>query len=559
MRRFLIYNKVKFASLILLKAVYAAAFVGFALILQWLVNTITAAGATVGELFFCVGVAIGYVAAFTVLLLIKDKASTAYINKAVMLFRNVLTSKLLRERYEDFAKNDTAKYLSHLTNDIKTVAAGYFTAMMTLPEEIFTFLFAVAAAFTINYIVALIMLGLTLLIFIVPAAFNRPLNKANVRLSEAMKEYTSMLKQTLLGIDVVKNFGSEDRLEKRLAAESGAVAKKNGVLDKLNLYAGDVGIFIVVLLQLGSIAAAGYMMLTGVILIGSVLAVVQLSSNMYSPLMQIAGKIALISGVRELNAALLTIAAPPERDGRALPAFNDAITVDGLSFGYGEEEPVLKSVGARFQKGKKYLIVGKSGSGKSTLLKLLGKTYGGYGGRIAVDGIDYRELSERELYKNVAFAQQKSYLFDLSVRDNIDFNQTGDAELLDRAVAVAELDGFVAEKGGLDAPVGEELNQISGGEKQRIGLARAVYKDAPVLLLDEVTSSLDRETAHKVEENVLSLPGKTVLNVSHKLHADLLPRYDFICVMENGRIAAFAPPSELLRGDRLDGYLSESA
>lgn len=115
------------------------------------------------------------------------------------------------------------------------------------------------------------------------------------------------------------------------------------------------------------------------------------------------------------------------------------------------------------------------------------------------------------------------------MRENIDFNGTGDAQLLEHAVEIAELRDFVlAQKNGLDEQISEEINQISGGEKQRVGLARAIYKDTDILLLDEVTSSLDKETAYRVEKNILALRDKTVLNVSHKLHADLLEKYDYI-------------------------------
>lgn len=189
-------------------------------------------------------------------------------------------------------------------------------------------------------------------------------------------------------------------------------------------------------------------------------------------------------------------------------------------------------------------------------MKLIGKTFNGYVGKIEIDGVDYRNISERELYKNIAFAQQKSYLFDLTVRENIDFNGTGDAQLLEHAVEIAELRDFVlAQKNGLDEQISEEINQISGGEKQRVGLARAIYKDTDILLLDEVTSSLDKETAYRVEKNILALRDKTVLNVSHKLHADLLEKYDYICVMDGGKIVGFAPPAALLKNNALSQYM----
>lgn len=558
MKKYLIYSKTKFTLLVVLKAIYAAAFVGFALILQWLVNIVTAPSADVESFLIGVGVTIAYVALFTVLMLLKDRASSGYINKAVMRLRDDLTKNLLEENYEDFVKNDTAKYLSHLTNDIKTISASYFTSMMTLPEEIFTFIFAVAAAFTINYIVALTMLGLTLLIFIVPIAFNKPLNNANVRLSSAIKDYTSILKQTFLGIDVVKNFGSEERMQEAIGEINRNLTKKNTLLDRLNLYASDTGIFIVVLLQLGSIAIAGYMLLQNVILIGAVIAVVQLSGNMYSPLMQIAGKAALISGVRELNKTLLCMSQKKQKGTKELCGFESAIKVRSLRYAYQNEgEPILKNVNAEFEKGKKYLIIGRSGSGKSTLLKLIGKLYESYEGEIEIDGTNYRDISENALYNVAGFAQQKSYLFDRSVRENIDFNQTGDETLLCEAIKNAELETFVSSLPcGLDEMVGEEVKQTSGGEKQRIALARALYKNSDILLLDEITSSLDRETARKIEENILRLPQKTVLNVSHKLHSDLLKLYDRVVIMENGEIADFDTPQNLFKQNKLEQFLS---
>ena len=116
-------------------------------------------------------------------------------------------------------------------------------------------------------------------------------------------------------------------------------------------------------------------------------------------------------------------------------------------------------------------------------------------------------------------------------------------------------DFVLAQKNGLDEQISEEINQISGGEKQRVGLARAIYKDTDILLLDEVTSSLDKETAYRVEKNILALRDKTVLNVSHKLHADLLEKYDYICVMDGGKIVGFAPPAALLKNNALSQYM----
>lgn len=556
MKRFLFYSKMKFGFLLALKAVYAAGFVGFALILQWGINSVTAAGATTGDLFYVVGIMVAYVAGFMVIMLLKDKFGTKYINVAVMKLRDMLSGKLLECRYEDFAKNDSSKYLSNMTNDIKTIATNYFTSVLSLPDEFFTFIFAVAAAFYINYVIALVMLGLTLLIFIVPLIFNKPLNKANMELSGAVKDYTHILKETFLGIDVVKNFSAQKRMSEQIHAINERLSKKNAKIDLLNAFAQDVGIFVVVFLQIGSIAAAGYMLIQGVILIGSLIAVVQLGNNLFSPIMQVAGKMALIKGVSELNQTILDIIRVDEDTASEEVSFQDGIHVDGVSYSYGEEsEQILKGVSADFEKGKKYLIVGHSGSGKSTLLKLIAKMYNGYEGKISIDGHDYRNISERQLYRYIAVSQQSSYLFDRSIRENIDFNGTKDTEKFLRAVKNAELERFISEQpAGADELVSEEVNQISGGEKLRIGLARALYKDTDILLLDEVTSALDKDTAHKVEQNLLSLKEKTILNISHKIHEDLLPYYDGVCILESGKIVAMMQPDAIVKTEAFRKY-----
>ena len=557
MRPFLFHDKLRLAVILSFKLFYAAGFGGFALVLQSLVNLATAPDTTTGAFLGAVGLSVLYTAAVIGLMIYKDRLTAVYVNKALQNLRDALTDKLLAMRCDDYAQNDSALYLSRLTNDMKTVGTNYFSAVMALPDQIFTFVFAVAAAFFINAVVAVVMLGLTLLIFLVPLIFNKPLNRANLDVSERIKDYTKQLKQTFLGMDVVKNCNAQESVGALLREANARLAKRSTALETLSAFTMDAGIFIVVLLQLGSIAIAGYMYLQHVILIGAVIAVVQLGSSMYQPLMETAAKAALISGVKDLNETVLAILdARTEHKTRDLPASSAIAAVD-LRYAYEPGEPVLSGVTAEFLPGQKVLVVGGSGSGKSTLLRLLGKMHGEFGGELTFGGVSYRELTEGQLYERIAIAHQSSYVFERSVRGNIDFNGTGDEARLQAAVAAAELTEFAA-RTGLDTVVDEEVNQISGGEKQRIGLARALYRDSDVLLLDEITSSLDKDTARAVEESLLGLTGKTVVHVSHKLFADLAARYDKILIVENGRVTAFAPPAELLDAECFRLYLTSA-
>lgn len=545
MKKYLLHNKVKFSLIILLKIIYAAGYVGFALILQYLVNLATANGTTTTQFFIGVGYSIAYIILVCGFMMFKDKVSADYVNTAVGLLRKDLSGKLLNISYGDFAENDSALYLSRLTNDMKTIGTSYFSSIMALPDQFFTFVFATAVAFYINYVIALVMLGLTLLILIVPVIFNKPLNKANNELSDKIKAYTQILKETFLGIDVVKNFNAQDNVGALIEEANARLVRKNRKIETLNAFTMNTGIFIVVLLQMGSIAVAGYMYLQDVILIGAVIAVVQLGGSMYQPLMETAAKAALISGVRELNHTVLAILDKhTETETRELPSDN-TIEVSDLHYSYSDGVEILKGVNARFDFGKKYLIVGNSGSGKSTLLKLIGKMYSGFDGVITLGGVEYSMLTDKQLYSRVSIAQQSSYVFERSVRDNIDFNNTRDDELLNMSIRNACLENFI-EENGIDTVIDEEVNQISGGEKQRIGLARALYRNNDILLLDEITSSLDKKTARQVESNILKLHGKTVINVSHKLYADIAALYDKILILENGVVRAFDEPSAIM-------------
>lgn len=553
MKKFLLYSKLKFALMILLKLIYAASFVGFSLVLQWLVNLVTAEGTTNAAFLKGVGFCIGYTILVVGIMLLKDRFTMVYVNHAVGKLREHLSDKILNIRYCDYAENDSALYLSRLTNDMKTISLNYFSSLLVMPDQIFTFIFAVAVAFYINYAIALVMLGLTFLILIVPLVFNKPLNRANIEVSEKIKQYTQILKQTFLGMDVVKNFNAQDEMGAIIQKANQQLTKKNTFLETMNVFAMDVGILIVVLLQLGSIAVAGYLYLQHILLIGAVIAVVQLSGNMYEPLMNIAGKIALISGVKELNKTVLHILDTQEESPVGeLPAGDD-IVVQDIRYSYSDGQEILKGVSAAFESGKKYLIVGKSGSGKSTLLKLIGKMYDGYSGDILLGGANYREITEKQLFERLSIAQQASYVFERSVRENIDFKGTGHMEQLEQAVEMAELEQFVLEN-GLDNVIDEEVNKISGGEKQRIGLARALYRDRRILLLDEITSSLDKSTAHKVEQNILRLQNKTVIHVSHKLFEDLVEQYDRVMIMEDGVIKAFDTPENIVHTERFRQY-----
>lgn len=168
-----------------------------------------------------------------------------------------------------------------------------------------------------------------------------------------------------------------------------------------------------------------------------------------------------------------------------------------------------------------------------------------YDGTIRFDETELRKISEESLYRLISTIQQNVFIFDDSIGNNITLYQSFPAEKISRAIRQSGLDGLVREKGEA-YPCGENGNQLSGGEKQRISIARGLLRDAPILLMDEATAALDAETSLMVEDAVLSIDGLTRIVVTHKLQPDLLRRYDQILVMDRGMLAETGRYEDLL-------------
>ena len=216
-----------------------------------------------------------------------------------------------------------------------------------------------------------------------------------------------------------------------------------------------------------------------------------------------------------------------------------------MTFSYEPGKQVLHGVSARFDAGKSYAIVGGSGSGKSTLLNLLMASHSGYGGDICYDGAELRGIRAESLYDLVSIVQQNVFIFNSSVRDNITMFREFDKSEVDEAIRLSGLSELIAARGE-DYLCGENGIGLSGGEKQRISIARSLLRKTPVLLMDEATAALDAETAYYITSSILQLDGLTRIVVTHALDETLLRRYDRIFTLKNGRLIESGTFDELM-------------
>lgn len=465
-----------------------------------------------------------------------------YKNECFFLLRKTYITNLLSSKYSDITNLDSATHISALTNNIEILNQNYFLPILSIFDYIFVIVLSFVAVLIISPLITVLMCGLTLLMAVIPALLKKTMDNANFSYSLALQNFTAKLKETLLGIEVIKTNNAEKSFETQNEKNSQNILKKQNKVAVISDSIGSSSTLVNNALIIVLVGVASLFTSDGKLEIGSTIAVMNLAMRFLGGWMSLVNQIVLASSTRSLrNEIEPYLKNISEEKPSVIKEFKEGIRLSNVSFQYksNTKKTVLNNIDLNFKPKKKYLILGKSGSGKSTLLKLISKLEDEYTGSIELDGTDYDKISPNNVGEIISLAQQKCYLFKTTLKDNIDLNGTNDKKRLDYAIEAAQLTDFVSQQpNGLETVVDEEVNQVSGGEKLRINLARALYKDTPILLLDEITSAVDKITAQKIEDAILQIKNKTVINVCHKFEEATLRMYDEIIILENGKIVA---------------------
>ena len=491
----------------------------------------------------------GFVVLCAVLFLLKYASEPRFIARAMRQYKELAFQKLTEKSIASFRDESTAAYLSALTNDAASVEADYLAQQLAVITKTVTFFGALFMMLWYSPLLTAIAVGVTVLPLAASLLTGGRLQAAEKQVSERNRDFTAALSDCLSGFAVVKTFKAEREIFRLFAESNRALEQEKFSRRRLKVLIGMIGAVTGLVAQLGVFLAGAWLALSGSgLTAGMVILFVNLMNFMIGPVSELP---ALLAGRRAALGLIGKLADALEKDGsaggsRTLSRLEHGIELRDVSFGYEAGKDVLHHVSARFEAGRAYAIVGGSGSGKSTLLNLLLAENTGYRGSVLLDGTELCELSPEALYGLMSVIHQNVFVFNASIRDNVSMFREFPQEAQDEAIRRAHLRELLDARGA-DYLCGENGKGLSGGEKQRVSIARSLLKKSSVLLVDEATAALDVQTAHQVSSDILDLTGMTRIVVTHSLEEALLRRYDGIFVLKNGTLAESGSFDELMQ------------
>ena len=525
------------------------------LIISWLLQKIIdlAAGIDKTPFYQLALVSLLSFLVFIVFYFIFRYAHPKFLQTLSTSYKELLFSKILRNNSRTVSELGSGQFLSKLSNDLKSIEENYFDFYITLIDIGISFVGAIVLMLWYSPVLTMVAIALSILPLLASIPASKEITKTEKNLSKKNAEFMEFMRDTLSGFSVIKSFQAESELENRFHEENVKIEKAKFLRrfadENINLLSTAAS----VVMRLGVFLFGAWLSLSNShVTPGIVLVFLQLLTFIITPIEKIPSLFANRKAARSLIAQTeeLFYEKDDEQEKLEINTLKSAIEVQNLSFSYENTEKALQAVSLTFHAGKKYAIVGASGSGKSTLFKLLTKYSNEYNGNILFDGIDLRNITYSSLSQIISVVQQNVFVFHDSIYNNICLYKNIPEKEFDCVIQKSGLSSLIQQK-GKNFSCGANGNKLSGGEKQRISIARALLRNASILLMDEASSALDEKTADEIMHSILDMPGTTSLVITHRLNSTLLKKYDGICVLHHGKIIEFGPFDELMKNKGL--------
>jgi len=532
MFRYLKQSKLLLVVSVAMLVLSAITTVLIALVLQRVLDA--ALAGNMEQLRNTIAFAAGYFVLVGLIAYLAMLSSTKLVHVTLKVIRRTVFAGIMRRNMEQFHEVNTADYLSALNNDMKLLETNFLDPVLEVLMYVVRFVAALAVMLYFDVIVTLVVIGTSLLMFLVPGLLGAAMQKRQEEYSKKMSEFMLRLKDFMSGYEIIKTYRMGTYTSQEFEKKNNEMFRAQYRAGRLTAANQGLSLVLSILIQVAAIAVAAYFIIIGRITAGVLLGLLQASGNLVQPIAVIFQYTPLISGSKPIIQRINQLADHENIGfiGTKAPTFQKGISVSGLQFGYKPEEQVLHGITTTFERGRKYAIIGGSGCGKTTLVKLLTGYYSGFEGEIKYDNTSLQELDIAQVSEMTAMIHQNIYLFDETIGDNISLHKSYSDEELARALSTSGVDLFLGTDGkDLTAPVGENGANLSGGQRQRIAVARALIQEKPILILDEGTSAIDMQTAYDIESRLLAMDDLTLITITHALNADLLQAYDQIVYM----------------------------
>ncbi len=437
--------------------------------------------------------------------------------KAAVSAKGDYIRRLFRKNINEFQAENNSKYVSALTNDFNTIEANYIDGIFVSVISIMNFVVAVLVIGTVSPIALGAGIGLGIIGALFSMLVSKPLQKHQAHRSELYADYTAYIKEVLSAFHIIKSNDLSDKVREDYRKKSEQIQHKGYVIDRISTYIFSLNRVNNSVAFLGLIGITVVMGIKGIITVGGAILIITHMEKIIEPISQLGESLPKVFSTKKLFLKIEDTLKNMDSHAETIQAggISHAITFEGVSFGFPEND-VLSNVSLEIEKGGKYLVTGPSGGGKSTMLRLLRKYYSPQSGRILLDGDDLRDITKDSYFRHIANVEQQVFLFEDTVRNNLSLYKDYPDDMLWMAIDRAGLLQFVKNlPKGLDSMIYDNGKNISGGERSRMAIARALLNKAQIILLDEAFSSLDAETAQAIEKTLLELRGITVINVSH--------------------------------------------
>jgi len=450
-----------------------------------------------------------------------------------------------------FTKNPTGTLMSRITYDVNLIRDTVSEAVTSILKDTFTLIALVFVIFYRDWKLALIAMVVFPIAIYPITAFGRKMRKIARASQVTMGSLTSLLQETISGNRIVKAFSMEDHENKRFSKENERLFKLvmksvsvRAITTPLMEFLGGIGIAAIVFY-------GGYQVIQGTSTPGTFFSFLAALLMLYEPAKRLTNVNITIqqglSAAERIFTVMDTIPEIKDREGaNPLPPITREIYFDHVSFSY-DRIPVLKDIKLKIKAGEMVAFAGMSGGGKTTLVNLIPRFYEVSGGGVLIDGRDIRDVTINSLRGQIAIVTQQTILFNDTIRNNIAYGDINkrDEDIVMAAKAANAHDFITKLPEGYNTIIGEQGVKLSGGERQRISIARALLKDAPILILDEATSSLDTESEVEVQDALDKLmKGRTTLVIAHRLST--IRNADRIIVIIDGKIVEEGSHESLL-------------